>query len=187
MMQKQAAPKLTCTHIHMYLEGKKKVIQTHIQIHTQAASLHLRNVTGLLLHSKPTGALNKHLFLPVNPLAFTMLLTRLSQGTQTPSRVCAVLHCFLTSHALLLSMAIPPTHPKAIYTLTFGIQIKKRGQGEAERITVAYESDSCLMRLVTGCTHIIQKCDNLKFSCCQKWLSRFCCLWCCWLLLELSE
>lgn len=61
----------------------KTVSQIH-KAHTQAASLHLRNVTGLLLHRKPTGALNKHLFLPVNPPAGAMLLTRLSQDTQQP-------------------------------------------------------------------------------------------------------
>lgn len=122
------------THTH-----REKNPQTHIQTHTQAASPHLRNVTGLLLHSKPTGALNKHLFLPVNPPASAMLLTRLSQGTQHP----LVSALFSSAPlALLFSVAIPPPL-KGIYTLTFGIQIKKRGQGEAERITEAYECDSC--------------------------------------------
>lgn len=128
-MRRQAALAFTCTCTHTHTRVQKTVPQTHIQTRTQAASLHLRNVTGLLLHSKPMGALNKHLFLPVNPPASAMLLTRLSQGTQHPL-VSAPL-CAVTPLAPLL---------KGIYTLTFGIQIKKRGQGEAERITVAYES-----------------------------------------------
>ncbi len=131
------------THTHTHT-CKKTVPQTHIQTHTQAASSHLRNVTGLLLHSKPTGALNKHLFLPVNPPASAMLLTRLSQGTQHPLVSAPFSSAPLSPRSPLLCGNIPPL--KGIYTLTFGIQIKKRGQGEAERITVAYESDSCFAR-----------------------------------------
>lgn len=137
----------------------KKQPDKHTSKHTQAASLHLRNVTGLLLHSKPTGALNKHLFLPVNPLAFTMLLTRLSQGTQTPCRAS----CFTTAPRIPRSPPLCGNTPlKAIYTLTFGIQIKKRRQGEAERITVAYQSDSCFARLHANIMHLVSHTEQMQ-------------------------
>lgn len=138
--------------MHAHTHVRKTVPQTHIQTHTQAASPHLRNVTGLLLHSKPTGALNKHLFLPVNPPASAMLLTRLSQGTQHP-----LVSAPLSPRSPLLCGNIPPL--KGIYTLTFGIQIKKRGQGEAERITVAYEFDSFFAgtHVHNASTHIVYR------------------------------
>lgn len=145
MMRKQAALAFTCTHAHTCIPKKKKTIpQTHIQTHTQAASLHLRNVTGLLLHSKPTGALNKHLFLPVNPpLPSPCCL----HGSPKAHKHPLVFAPFSTAPRLPRSPPLRGNTPlKAIYTLTFGIQIKKRGQGEAERITVAYECDSCFAR-----------------------------------------
>lgn len=57
----------------------------------------------------------------------------LSQGTRHP---------LVSSGPLSLSCVFKPPTPlkKGIYTLTFQIQIKKRGQGAAERITVAYDS-----------------------------------------------
>lgn len=96
------------------------MVHRGVDVATQAAFPHLRNVTGLSLPTKPMGALNKHLFLPVNPLAFTMLLTRISQGTQHP----------LVSVLLLY----PPSRcgniylPERIYTLTFRIQLKRRAR-----------------------------------------------------------
>lgn len=117
MKQKRPALQLTHTSARVL----KKQPHKHAHKHTQAASLHLRNVTGLLLHSKPTGALNKHLFLPVNPPAFTVLLTRLSQGTQTPCRASAVSLLLLASLALLLLFGNTPPpstpHPEShLYT-----------------------------------------------------------------------
>lgn len=109
-MRRQASLAFTSTHTHVKKKKKKEektVPQTHTNTHTQAASSpHLRNVTGLLLHSKPTGALNKHLFLPVNPpsrrhAAYTALPRR--ANTLSSLRRSPLL---LFPHALVLSMAI---------------------------------------------------------------------------------
>lgn len=126
---------VSCTHalkVKRGKEGEKKKREKVSQTHTQTASPHLRNVTGLLLHCKPTGALNKHLFLPVNPRC---LRHAASTGTRHPHGSAP----FSSFHP---TPAPPQLLRKAFYTLTFGIQIKKRGQGEAERITGAYGSDS---------------------------------------------
>lgn len=161
-MRKQAAVAFARTQVLR----RKTVAQTHIQTRTQAASLHLRNVTGLLLHSKPTGALNKHLFLPVNPPCLHhAAYTALPRHTNTPLSSLRSPR-LLASLALLFLWHYPL---KAIYTLTFGIQIKKRGQGEAERITVAYDSDSCFARSRATIMHLHTACtarndSYLKFS-----------------------
>lgn len=104
MMWKQAAVAFARTQVLR----RKTVPQTHIQTRTQAASLHLRNVTGLLLHSKPTGALNKHLFLPVNPPCLHhAAYTALPRHTNTPlSSLRSPL--LLTSLALLFLWHYPP-------------------------------------------------------------------------------
>lgn len=122
MEWRQAA--LASARIHTRGQRQTAHKHTYKHTHTHAASPHLRNVTGLLLHSKPTGALNKHLFLPVNPPLPPPCCLHGSPLLRSPLRGNIPPH---SPH--------PPSSLKGIYTLTFGIQIKKRGQAEAERIT----------------------------------------------------
>lgn len=113
-MRRQAALAVKYAHTHR-IQNNNSPTNTH----TEAVSPHLRNVTGLLLHSKPTGALNKHLFLPVNP----------------PVSGCCLLYSPKAQHPLVSAPFLPLLStllygdvllpPKGIYTLTFIIQIKK--------------------------------------------------------------
>ncbi|MEQ2159219.1 hypothetical protein GOODEAATRI_020511, partial [Goodea atripinnis] len=133
MMRRQAALALKYA-IAQRIQNNNSPTNTH----TEAVPPHLRNVTGLLLRCKPMGALNKHLFLPVNPPVSGCCLHG-SPKAQHPL-VSSPFLPLLISTLLYGDVSLPS---KGIYTLTFRIQIKKCGQGEAERITEAYECDSC--------------------------------------------
>lgn len=139
-MRRQAALARKYAHTHRTQNNNRPT-----NTHTEAVSPHLRNVTGLLLHSKPTGALNKHLFLPVNPPVSECCLHG-SPKAQHPL-VSAPFLFFFFFFYLCSSPLFSPVRfslpAKGIYTLTFRIQIKKCGQGEMKGITGAHECERC--------------------------------------------